>query len=439
MTSPDVIPFPQPDDEFEVLPHDIAAEQAVIGSMLLSEPAIEKAGHALSPGDFYRSAHGVVFASVSAAFRADEATDVIAVRDRLHKAGDLSRVGGPLYLHSLIESVPAVASVGHYAAIVRQHAVRRRLVEAGQRIVQMARATGEESHGIAERAAREIESVRDFGASDDITTPTISEFLAVPDADYDWIVPGLLERGDRMILTGQEGAGKSTLFRQLAVTIAAGIHPFASSAMQPRRVLVIDCENGPDHVRRKIRPLVTQARAHGRPVNETDLWLEIRPEGLDLALDRDLSWLMRRIAVIRPDVTLLGPLYRMVPRALTTDDDVAPILAAFNMIRARGSCVLVEAHSGHAIGPGGRRDPRPRGSSALLGWPEFGYGLRFSDDPQAKQRRTVDLVPWRGDRDERQWPETLTAGGHWPWTEHVAGFDPPAEWTPTAVLNGDRR
>lgn len=406
-------------DLAEMLPHDIVAEQAVLGSMLLSAHAVEKALSALTAGDFFRPAHAAIFNLCSAAQRADDPIDVVAIKARLEAAGELGRVGGAPYLFQLIEMVPVAANVEYYAAIVRDKAVRRRLIGAGQRVVQMGRQQTADAHGIAERAVREIEAVRDFGGDNDVTTPTIREFLEVPDEDYDWVVPNLLERGDRLILTGQEGAGKTTLFRQLAVTIAAGIHPFTGMNIEPKRVLVIDCENGPAHTRRKIRPLVAQANLLGRTVEAGDLWMEIRPEGLDLALDRDVSWLLRRVSVIQPDVVMIGPLYRMVPRALNNDDDVAPVIATLNMIRARGACVLVEAHAGHALGVGGRRDLRPRGSSALLGWPEFGYGIRFSDSEQSKRQRTVDMVPWRGDRDERGWPECLTAGGEWPWTEHL--------------------
>ena len=107
------------------------------------------------------------------------------------------------------------------------------------------------------------------------------------------------------------------------------------------------------------------------------MWVEIRPEGLDLARDKDVSRLLRLVAAISPDVVLLGPLYRLAPRALNDDSDAAPIIATLNMIRTRGACVLLEAHAGHALGAGGRRDLRPRGSSAFLGWPEFGYGIRL--------------------------------------------------------------
>lgn len=423
--------MPEPsDDEFaDTQPHDIAAEQAVLGAMLLSAAQTENCLALLGAGDFYRSAHQIVFAAIHAMTNAGEAIDPVTVKDHLETTGMLHQAGGAPYLHTLIAAVPAVANAGHYARIVRDKAVRRRLLTAGRRIVQMAQSAAEDAHGLTEKAVREAEGVRDAGQADDVTTPTIGEFLAVSEADdaYDWVVDELLERGDRLVLTGTEGAGKSTLFRQLAVTIAAGIHPFDHKRIEPRRVLVVDCENGPAHTRRKIRPLVIQAEALGHPVRDTNLWMEIRPEGLDLASDKDASWLLRRVAAIRPDAVMIGPLYRLAPRALNDDSDAAPVIAALNMIRARGACVLLEAHAGHAIGMGGRRDLRPRGSSAFLGWPEFGYGIRSSDLEEAKFQRIVDVVPWRGDRDERNWPERLIAGGQWPWSAYVTARLPD-EW-----------
>jgi replicative DNA helicase len=178
--------------------------------------------------------------------------------------------------------------------------------------------------------------------------------------------------------------------------------------------MVIDCQDSERQIRRKIRPLISQARLQHREVSEANLWLEARP-CMDLALDRDMSWLLRQVTTVKPDVVMIGPLCNLAPRALNSDDDAAPVIAAMNMIRARGACLILEAHAGHALGPGGRRDMRPRGSSAFLGWPEFGYGLRWTEDPQGAVKRTVDMVSWRGDRDERPWPEMLTAGGVWPW------------------------
>lgn len=416
-------------------PYDIATEQAVLGSMMLSAAAAQECLSSLTEGDFARPAHQIIFTAIRASVRDSEPADALTILARLQESGEISQAGGAPYLHTLIEAVPVAANFAFYARTVRDRAVRRRLLEAGRRIVNLATTTGEDAHGLTERAVREAEAVRDSGQADDVHTPTVAEFMAVPEEDdeYDWVVPGLLERGDRMVLTGTEGAGKSTLFRQIAVSVAAGLHPFTQAPVPPRRVLIIDCENGPAHTRRKLRPLLIQAQAEGYPVKDTNMWLEIRPEGLDLARDKDVSWLLRRVAAIGPDVVLLGPLYRLAPRALNDDSDAAPIIATLNMIRGRGACVLLEAHSGHAIGAGGRRDPRPRGSSAFLGWPEFGYGIRPSEVSDAKNRRIVDVVPWRGDRDEREWPDRLAAGGLWPWSSYIAGYDEDA-WSPSSAI-----
>lgn len=228
-----------------------------------------------------------------------------------------------------------------------------------------------------------------------------------------------VDRTDGMFLAGRSciPTHNSMLLRQVAVTIAAGVHPFKHTPITPKRVLLVDAENSDTQTRRKIRPIVTQARLQGHPVAEDKLWVEPGVGAMDLSKDRTMSWLLQRVALIRPDVLVIGPLYQLAPRALQTDDETAPILAALNLIRDRGVCLLMEAHAGHAHGVGGKRDLRPRGSASLMGWPEFGYGVRHSEAPAVNGGRRVELVSWRGDRDERDWPEELESGGAWPWSQ----------------------
>lgn len=419
MNGTPVTPDDYDDDFGSPEPHDLAAEQAVLGSMMLSPAAADRCRQALVEDDFYRPAHQLVFAAIVAIMRTGVTPDALTVKDRLEATDRIALMGGALYLHTLVASVPVVANADHYARIVRDRAILRRLRAAGRRIVQMSDPAGEtDAHGLTERALREVESVRDAGIGDGLTVRTIAEFLDAGDDEYDWVIPGLLERGDRLVITGQEGAGKSELFRMCAVTSAAGIHPMTFQPMRPQRVMMLDCENSDRHTRRKIRPLVSQARLQGHEVSEANLWIECRPQGIDLALDKDVSWLLRQVAAVGPDITFLGPLCRLAPRALNDDSDAAPVIAILNMIRARGSAIVLEAHAGHAVGPGGLRDLRPRGSSALLGWPEFGYGLRWADE-STKARRIVEFSSWRGDRDERDWPSMLAAGGTWPWRPYT--------------------
>src|SRR5690606_20278264 len=93
--------------------------------------------------------------------------------------------------------------------------------------------------------------------------PTLADVLAIEDT-YDWVIPGLLERMDRLVLTGGEGLGKSTWLRQIAVLAAAGIHPTRhAERIDPVRVTVIDTENTERQWRRKVRPLVHKAARVG--------------------------------------------------------------------------------------------------------------------------------------------------------------------------------
>lgn len=398
-------------------PYDLAAEMAALGAMLSSAAAAEACRQALVADDFYRPGHQLVFSAVMTDMREGITADAVTVMERLQRAGDIGKIRDATYLADLIAACPLVANAAHYARIIREHAIARRLRIAARRVLQMTEPDSDtDAHGMTEFAVREMEAVRDGGLVDGLTLRTIDEFLDVPDADdeYDWVIPGLLERGDRLMLTGAEGAGKSSLLRQMAVTTAAGIHPFRHLATQPKRVMLVDNENSERQMRRKLRPLIAQARLQHHPVATTNLWLEGRGP-MDLANDKDVSWLLRQVATVNPDVVIIGPLAKLAPRALNSDDDVAPIIAALDMVRARGAALILEAHAGHALGVGGRRDWRPRGSSAWLGWPEFGYGLRWTEDPQGAVQRTVDMVSWRGDRDEREWPDMLTAGGVWPW------------------------
>ena len=118
-------------------PQDIAAEQSVLGGMMLSKDAIADVVEVLRGNDFYRPAHELIYDAVLDLYGRGEPADAVTVSAELTKRGDLSKIGGPAYLHTLISSVPTAANAGYYARIVRERAVLRRLTEAGTKIVQL--------------------------------------------------------------------------------------------------------------------------------------------------------------------------------------------------------------------------------------------------------------------------------------------------------------
>ena len=123
--------------EFErTPPQDLIAEQSVLGGMLLSKDAIADVIEIIRDRDFYRPAHELIYDAIIDLYGRGEPADAVTVSAELTKRGDIARAGGAPYLHTLISSVPTAANAGYYAKIVREHAIMRRLVEAGTKIVQ---------------------------------------------------------------------------------------------------------------------------------------------------------------------------------------------------------------------------------------------------------------------------------------------------------------
>ncbi|RKR89540.1 DnaB helicase-like protein [Micromonospora pisi] len=118
--------------------YDLNAEQAVIGAVLIAPPVMAELTALLGPADFYRPAHGVIWEALCVIHADGLPADPIALAAYLAETGDLAKIGGAPYLHTLMQSVPTAANAGHYARIVADHARRRQVVNLGEHLTQMA-------------------------------------------------------------------------------------------------------------------------------------------------------------------------------------------------------------------------------------------------------------------------------------------------------------
>ena len=379
-------------------------EKAVIGSVLLDSNVLTLLDGVLSSHDFGDGQLGLLWDGIQGMRLRREPVDVLTVGAALLGWGVCTV--SPADLHTFVSAVPHAMSVRQYASAVRQDAMRRnvRMVAANM----MATVDADPVRTLADgmNALRDVQGAHELKK---FQVTTLADILATEDS-FDWVLPGLLEKRDRLLVTGGEGSGKSTLVRQLAILSAAGLHAFNFTPIPPVNVLVIDAENSESQWRRASRGVAKRAKLYGSH-DPGDLRISCTPR-MDLTRDDSLGQVHRLLDESMADIVVIGPLYRLVPRAITNDDEASPLLAALDTIRDRGCALVIEAHAGHALNQGGERDLRPRGSAALMGWPEFGLGIRLPKPGTD----VFEVTRWRGDRDRREFPTGLVKGGDWPWT-----------------------
>src|SRR5919107_1512042 len=121
-----------------VPPHDLDAERAVIGAMLVSEAAVSVVGETLAAEDFYSETHRVLYMAMMRLYAKGEPIDQLTLSDELRSVGEFDRIGGRQYVFRLVESVPTAANAARYAQIVRGKALLRAVIDAGSRIQQEA-------------------------------------------------------------------------------------------------------------------------------------------------------------------------------------------------------------------------------------------------------------------------------------------------------------
>src|SRR5215203_5524968 len=220
-------------------PQDMAAEQSVLGAMLISKDSIADVAEVLRGSDFYRPSHELIHDAIIDLYGRGEPADPITVVAELQRRGELTRVGGAPYLHTLSANVPIAANAGYYAEIVREKAILRRLVEAGTKIVQLGYAGEGQVDDVVDQAQAEVYKITDKRASDDyaplsdIMDGVLDEIEAIGNreaglygvptgfADLDDLTNGL-HAGQMIIVAARPAVGKSTL--ALDLCRAASIH-----------------------------------------------------------------------------------------------------------------------------------------------------------------------------------------------------------------------
>ncbi|MGH2682291.1 MAG: replicative DNA helicase [Actinomycetota bacterium] len=237
-----------------VPPHNLEAEQSVLGAMMLSGEAVAAVIEIIKPDDFYRRAHRVVYEALVDLYARGEPVDAITGVEELKRRGSLEEAQGALYIAHLVETVPTPASAGHYAKIIAELALLRRMIHAASNIVDRAFQVPEDPEGFADEAEGLIYGVSRHSERDEVVVLSDlihrsmedlerlhqrdTPFVGLPTgfSDLDGLLQGL-QPGNLIIVAARPGIGKSSLVTNAArnVAVEAGA-PVAMFSLEMSRV-----------------------------------------------------------------------------------------------------------------------------------------------------------------------------------------------------------
>ena len=263
-----------------IVPFDVEAEEAVLGSVLLDSLAIVHVASFLHPADFYREVNAWVFEAMLALYDRREALDYLTVRDEVERRGRLDAIGGAAYLTRCLNSVPTAVHIEHYGRIVERCAIRRRMIQAGEAVAMLGydevTATAvllDKAEQVVQGIAR-VTSQAGFYAASDIVEAMQAEMwnetpatapLSTGLSELDAMLGGLMPK-ELTVVAGRTGMGKTSFLDTLAYNfLQAG-----------QGVAFVSLEMTKEAIMNRLRRMMTGIPAHrlrlpGRVLRQDEL------------------------------------------------------------------------------------------------------------------------------------------------------------------------
>ena len=388
------------------IPHDLAAEESVLGCCLLKREACEPALEILTPGDFYRPLNGSIFAAIQDLYEHGEPIDAVTVVSKMADQGIADDSVGPL-LVKFIGQVPTLTAVYQYAKAVERCKIARDVMKAAQQ------GLGDVAEGVDpfEVSDQLIRTLTSLGSSD-ITQKavTVKELMEMEERGEGSpiIIPDLMRQNYRAIITGRPGAGKSTFTKMIGYCASQGLHPFSHREMEPIRVLSFDAENPDENIIAMMKTLHNTLGRASKDHDEERFKIVRQPGGMNLRSRRERTVFQREVAIHQPDLVVMGPAYKMGAKGLhgeSWEDAAAEFLDVLDQMRTKYEFgLIVEAHTSKGEGID------PQGSAYFSQWPEVGLGLARHKENEMM----IDVEEWRPNRiPGLGWPKSMVFDPVW--------------------------
>lgn len=388
------------------IPHDVVAEESLIGAMLIDSGAALLAVENCSFEDFYIPKNQRIFAAIERLIGKGISIDAVTVSAEMAD----NEIFSDIVRMSI--NVPSTNNVLDYAKIVSRHSASRRLLSHFHESTSLING-GADPYVIAEGSEKFVSGIGMISASTEPQAMTIDELEMCADELAPVVIPGMMHKDYRTIVVAEEGSGKSLLLRTIAMSASQGFHPFSHQRIAPIRALVIDLENPAQAILQTAAPLNRHLRYSNPEGYDSERFRMFRkPGGMEIRRLADRAELQREIAAHRPDLVCIGPIYKMYRRGSNEsyEDSADEAMAVLDDLRTKYEFALLMEHHAAKGRSGEKRELSPMGSQRWMAWPEIGISL-YKDN---RDPTTMHVKRYRGDRLQGvNWPDRIMRDKNW--------------------------
>ncbi len=355
------------------LPANLEAEKAVLGSILLDNTSFSRIDSVVSCDDFSSDVHRRLFARMAELYDNQQPIDAVTLTDLLMRKSELEVVGGVLYLTALTEGLPRSVNIRHYANIVHQKYLLRKIIQFGNRVMQEASGSDAYADEIFDMCEMQIARLRsktsDFKFRSLMQVPLIGD---IKDVAVEWLVESFIALKSLTLLSGMRGSYKSWLSLDMGARVANGA-PWAFKRCMRRPVLYLDRENGEAIVNTRKSVLNT-----GSPENlhYWGMWEDDRPAGIADSRLRDF-------AKDYEPLIIFDSFIRFAKCKENDSQAISEVMERLRDLVSLGATVLVIAHKSDKPG-----SPDYRGSSDMAAACDIAWKMERREE----DRSCVDLT-----------------------------------------------
>jgi len=367
---------------------DEEAEQAMLGSALVDDGAINLVADVLPPEDFYVEAHRAIWNAMLAVHHDGAEVDAVTLAKELTDRGHFNRVGGAAYLDQLIDRVPVASHVEEYARIIAEFAWRRRLrIEAKRFGASVSdRSTTREE---IERGIRKMQRTSE-DVADELPSMTSVELDAKTwESPSGWLVHDWLLANSCFMIAGHPKSAKSIIAAALCLSVVSGEDFLRHWPVTKRGpAIFLNGEDGEQITQPRLRKL---AATLGISYPQPDLILSCQQE-CDISTPRGWGRIARLVRRIKPVITVIDCFRRFAPGVNENNSsEVSPILSrARNLQKETGTAIGFVHHLSrdNEWNKGVPPLERLRGSGEFLAWLDSGFGMEHPNKKKSEHYMT---------------------------------------------------